>query len=238
MKMRELVSRTGVAKETIHFYAREGMLPPVEKPHPNQAVYNEGHVERILFIKKLQEKLFLPIPLIKRIIQCQRESPVNAELLKTMSDYFVPQDHFMPGPLAGVKTFLEYTGMGAERLSDFERYGIITSEAKGRGRRFSRDAVRVGKLIGDMRRLGLSYEKGFRREGLREIRDRLVPAVEHMAGLFEEGIGGRGYSDEAIHQLATATTELVPLYIYYMSRILLKRALAPRIRPNGSRTAE
>jgi DNA-binding transcriptional MerR regulator len=231
--MRELVRLTGVARETIHFYAREGLLPPAVKTHPNQADYTEDHVERVLFIKKLQEKLFLPLPMIKKIIALRAESPMDGDLLKIKSDYFTPADHFMPEQLVGVAAFLEYTGMSKDRLADFESYGIIASQVKEKRQKFSRDAIQIGRLIGDMRRRGLSYEKGFRREGLKEIRDRILPAIEHMALLFEEGLDANGRSAAEIHRLAVTAVELLPLFIYYVSRIHLKRVLGPHILPNG-----
>ena len=66
MKIGELVKRTGVPKETIHYYIREGLLRKPRKSGSNVAEYTEGHVERILLVKELRDIFFLPIHDIKK----------------------------------------------------------------------------------------------------------------------------------------------------------------------------
>ena len=60
MKIRELVKKTGVSKETIHYYIREGLLRKPRKFGKNVAEYNENHVEQIRIIKALRDNYFLP----------------------------------------------------------------------------------------------------------------------------------------------------------------------------------
>ena len=47
MKMQDLERATGVGRETIRFYIREGLLPQPERPNRNVAWYDESFVERI-----------------------------------------------------------------------------------------------------------------------------------------------------------------------------------------------
>jgi DNA-binding transcriptional MerR regulator len=225
MKMRDLVKQTGVARETIHFYVREGMLPRFEKTSPNQAVYTEEHVERILLIKKLQDRHFLPIPLIKKILEHMEETGFDPELLEIKSDYFTSADHLMPEQITGEAAFLDYTGMSANRLADFESYGIITPDRKGRQKVYPHDSIKLGKLIGDMRRRGLSHENGFRREGLKELRDMLLPVVGRAVELFQEGLEGNDFSEDEVKRLAHTALELMPLFMYHTSHILHKKAV-------------
>lgn len=42
MRMAELSSSSGVPIPTIHFYLREGLLPPGERTSPNQAHYDDS----------------------------------------------------------------------------------------------------------------------------------------------------------------------------------------------------
>ena len=69
MKISELVKKTGVPKETIHFYIREGLLRKPRKGGVNIADYHEGYVEQIQLIKDLRDNYYLPIPEIKKIIK-------------------------------------------------------------------------------------------------------------------------------------------------------------------------
>ena len=55
LKMKDLEAETGVSREAIHFYLREGLLPAPEKPKRNVAYYSDEHVVRIRAIKRLQQ---------------------------------------------------------------------------------------------------------------------------------------------------------------------------------------
>ena len=68
MKMKQLEERTGLGREAIRYYIRQGLLPEPEKPGPNVANYSEDHVERIGLIRKLKDERFLPLGVIKTIL--------------------------------------------------------------------------------------------------------------------------------------------------------------------------
>lgn len=68
MKMRELEAKSGVGRETIRFYIREGLLPEPERRARNVATYGDVHVERLKQIRRLQEERFLPLDVIKRVL--------------------------------------------------------------------------------------------------------------------------------------------------------------------------
>src|SRR5277367_4667701 len=75
IRMAELAARSGVARETIHFYLREGLLPRPEKGGRTVAFYGEEHIERLRLIRRLREEKYLPIAVIRRLL----ESPAAAE---------------------------------------------------------------------------------------------------------------------------------------------------------------
>ena len=68
MRIGELAERTGISRETIHFYLREGLLPRPRKAGRNMAFYEDAHVERLLLIKRLQNEKFLPLARIKDLL--------------------------------------------------------------------------------------------------------------------------------------------------------------------------
>ncbi|ANN20588.1 MerR family transcriptional regulator [Amycolatopsis orientalis] len=53
--MAELSERAGVPVATIKYYLREGLVPPGERTSPNQAKYDDGHVQRIKLIRALMD---------------------------------------------------------------------------------------------------------------------------------------------------------------------------------------
>lgn len=67
--MRDLEKASGVGRETIRFYIREGLLPEPDKTSPNSARYADGHVTRLKAIKRLQEERFLPLAVIRTLLE-------------------------------------------------------------------------------------------------------------------------------------------------------------------------
>ncbi|RLB97632.1 MAG: hypothetical protein DRH90_23085 [Deltaproteobacteria bacterium] len=224
MKMRDLVKRTGVSREKIHFFTREKMLPSIEKPSPNQAIYNEKHVERIQLILHLQDKYYIPIPVIKQIIKQLETSPLEEELLWIKTSYFKPMDHFLPQEIRGEDEFLKFSGLSADRLVDLETYGIIVPLFENDIKVYQHDSIKLGKLIGDMRQIGISHEKGFSRTGLKEVRDMLVPIIDHTVKIFDGGRNHNQLQNDAAKKLAKKSIEYTSLFIYHMSHYLLENA--------------
>jgi DNA-binding transcriptional MerR regulator len=90
MRMAELAARSGVARETIHFYLREGLLPRPEKGGRTVAYYGEEHLERLRLIRRLREEKYLPIAVIRRLVEspaAEGDVDVLAEVL-----HLIPPD--------------------------------------------------------------------------------------------------------------------------------------------------
>ena len=52
MKIGELAKATGTQAETIRYYEKEGLLPHGSRTESNYRIYNEQHIERLLFIRR------------------------------------------------------------------------------------------------------------------------------------------------------------------------------------------
>jgi DNA-binding transcriptional MerR regulator len=68
LRMKDLVARTGVPRETIHFYMAEGLLPRPQKTSRTTAIYSGQHVERLLLIQDLRQRKFLPLRAIRVLL--------------------------------------------------------------------------------------------------------------------------------------------------------------------------
>ena len=69
LRMRELAEAAGVSAGTIKHYLREGLLPEPVKTSRNMAWYPREFVERVKLIKQLQEERFLPLKVIREVLQ-------------------------------------------------------------------------------------------------------------------------------------------------------------------------
>jgi DNA-binding transcriptional MerR regulator len=158
-----LVKRTGVPKETIHYYIRSGILRKPRNTTVNSADYGESWVERIGIIRDMRENYFLPVPVIKRIFKHFRSlNPVQQTAAFLRHKYVRSLDQLLPSKDVDRVGFLEETGMSPAWLEKMEEWNIITPYVKGGGLRYSEDDLTLGRLMVDMDRFGLGPSKGVR----------------------------------------------------------------------------
>jgi AcrR family transcriptional regulator len=69
MRIRELAERAGLSRHTIHYYYREGLLPPPLKTGRTMALYTDAHLECLMFIRKLREERGTPVAAIRQEVQ-------------------------------------------------------------------------------------------------------------------------------------------------------------------------
>ncbi|WP_432829528.1 MerR family transcriptional regulator [Dactylosporangium sp. CA-092794] len=68
MRIAELSQQTGVPVPTIKYYLREGLLPAGELTRPNQANYDDRHVQRLRLVRVLLDIGRLPIATIRQLL--------------------------------------------------------------------------------------------------------------------------------------------------------------------------
>jgi len=68
MKMSELSERSAVPVPTIKFYLREGLLAPGERTSPNQAAYDESHVQRLRLVRVLIDVAGLSVASVAAVL--------------------------------------------------------------------------------------------------------------------------------------------------------------------------
>jgi DNA-binding transcriptional MerR regulator len=222
MRIGELVKRTGIPKETIHFYIREGLLRKPRKASANAADYTEGHVERILLIKELRENFYLPIPEIKKILKQNRgKSPSDQASSDFHNKYFRPLDRLLSNEVVGREAFREATGLGRKWLAVMEDWGIITHRDDQGRPVYSRDDVIIGRLMVDMDELGFGPKDGYNPEELKHIADfirRFVRSAhreyyqQHLERLPSSELDAKGVK----------FAEIMSLFFYHIYRKLVR----------------
>ncbi len=218
MKISELVKQTGVSKETIHHYIREGLLRKPRKTGKNVADYNQNYVEQILLIKDLRENYYLPLPVIKKIIKrIKKQSSVTQFLSQLRNKYFRPVDRLLTKQIVGRETFCEVTELDRKWLHKAEEWGVITAELRNGQPVFSTDDVSIGKLMVDMDRLGFGPRDGYDPKELKHISDFVR---EYVVNAFKK------YYQDNLEKLKAADLaersgqyhEVISLFFYHLYR--------------------
>lgn len=65
MRIGELEKVAGIPRTTIHYYTREGLLPPPFKTGQTMAYYDERHLERLREIERLKKETDLPLSFLQ-----------------------------------------------------------------------------------------------------------------------------------------------------------------------------
>ncbi len=220
MKIRDLVRRTGVSKETVHYYIREGLLPRPRKRGRNTAEYDERFVERILLVKELQDNHFLPLSVIRSVIKFQKKSPEYGEnLLRLSSDHFRPVDRLLPTDITGEKEFREATGLGEKWLAKMEEWKIITPVLRSEEKTYSQDDITIGRLVVEMGKIGLGPRDGFDAEALKHYRDLFHKIVSMSYNYFQEAALDRLTPEQYSH-LMLQGREIMSTFFYHLYRKL------------------
>ncbi len=225
MKISSVVKQTGVPKETIHFYIREGLLRKPRKSGINIADYNENHVKQIRFIKELRDNYYFPIPLIRKIIKKVKKQPsADQVFFELHSKYFRPADRLLAEKIVGRDAFHETTGLGRKWIRKAEEWGIIKPEVHDGQAVYSLDDVAIGKLMVDMDRIGFGPKDGHDPEDLRYIADFVKEfVVKSFKKYYQTNLGK--LSSVEFYQKRDQFHEVISLFFYHLYRKFARQAI-------------
>ncbi len=156
-RIKDLVAKTGLTKETIHYYISEGLLPKARKTSKNMAWYGEEHIDRLRMIKDLQEKQFLPLKAIKAVLTQEGEydfTPAQQRIIASI------QTRLSETAAARETVPLQNLRMDTspEEVREMADAGLIAVDEQGRVSDLDADILRAWDAV---RRLGFTPERGF-----------------------------------------------------------------------------
>jgi DNA-binding transcriptional MerR regulator len=146
LKMRELAEASGVSAGTIKHYLREGLLPEPVKTSRNMAYYPPDFVDRIRLIKQLQEERFMPLKLIKGMLD---KDPDRARALVEIEDRVLER-------VLEAELRRRYD-MPKDVLDKLGELGVLTPNSRG----YSAIDVRIVEAIARFRAGGVDERIGF-----------------------------------------------------------------------------
>jgi DNA-binding transcriptional MerR regulator len=155
LKMRELAEASGVSAGTIKHYLREGLLPEPVKTSRNMAYYPPEFVDRIRLIKQLQEERFMPLKLIKGILD---KDPDRARALVEIEDRVLQRVRAAEGPsrLSATELRKRYD-IPKEVLDRLGELGVLSPNSRGYGA----NDVGIVEAIARFRAGGVDERIGF-----------------------------------------------------------------------------
>ncbi|MDR6834107.1 MULTISPECIES: MerR family transcriptional regulator [unclassified Sphingopyxis] len=160
MKMRDLERRTGVHRETIRVYFRNGLLPEPSRPATNVADYDDSHVQAVLAVRKLQRDDGLTLPQIKEALRGQNgEGRVDAAAFRNLEALVAARVGFEGEVL--IETLARDWPNAEADARVFESLGIVEIRDTKKGPALSIMDSRLVTIWQLMRAEGYTEENGF-----------------------------------------------------------------------------
>ena len=211
LKMKDLVAATGVPKSTILHYIREDLLPQPVKTSPNMSLYEPAMVERIGFIKRMQNRYRLPLTAIRKLLAA-RDRGQDPEQLAALQETIFGRDE---GEVLSRRTFLKLSGMEPEHLERCLEAGLIIPLGDDR---FDREDLAMGRMYAGMRKLGINPSDGaFYRRLAEEI-------VDHEMALKDRMVERMPFADGAA-MVMQMTRAARAMRAYIIDRVFQRRVM-------------
>ena len=215
LKMQELAERSGVSPATIKHYLREGLLPEPLRTSRNMAYYPVEFVDRIRLIKRLQEQRFMPLKLIKGMLDEDPERiSARVELEDRILELAVSSAE--PARLSVAEARRRYD-VPAEVLDRLAEIGVLTPSARG----YAADDVKIIEAIGRFRAGGFDETLGFTVYDTLRYREALEPLVAEEVSVLLQRLAGRVSSDRAAEIISAGSEPLRELIGAMHSKLLL-----------------
>lgn len=188
LKMSELVERSGVNAPTIRHYIREGLLgdgADIRRTSRNMAYYPESFVERLELIKRLQEERFLPLRVIKEVLD---QNPERVKALIELEDRILERALAAGGPAARMtaEDVRERYGIPDNALVRLRELGVLTPNDEG----YDAEDAKILEAISRFRAGGYEEALGFTVYDTLRYREALEPLVEEeVRALLDRLVG-------------------------------------------------
>ena len=218
LKMSELAERSGVSAGTIKHYLREGLLgngDEVKRTSRNMAYYPEAFVERVRLIKRLQEERFMPLRVIRQMVE---GDPERAARLIALEDRII-EKALKAGESGRVSRGKVRSAYDVPRnvLDRLEELGVLTPNGRG----YDADDVEIIEAISRFRAGGYEEAIGFTVYDTLRYREALQPLVEEEVRVLLDRLVGEVEVERAVEIIASGAEPLRELIGAMHSKLLL-----------------
>jgi DNA-binding transcriptional MerR regulator len=215
LKMSELSERSGVSAGTIKHYLREGLLPEPVRTSRNMAYYPAEFVERIRLIKRLQEERFMPLRVIKGMLD---RDPDHARAMIELEDRILERAaaNQERGRASRAEVRRRYK-LPANVLDRLEEISVLSPNSRG----YDADDVAIIEAISRFRAGGYDEQLGFTVYDTLRYREALEPLVEEEVGTLLGRLAGEVSPDRAAEIIAAGAEPLRDLIGAIHSKLLL-----------------
>ena len=212
LKISEIAERAEVPVATVRHYLREGLLPEPVKTSRNMAYYPPEFVDRIRVIKQLQEERYMPLRVIRALLERDDTDPQRLRAMIDFEDRILDRALVSEQERVAADVARRRYEMPPEVLERLAEVGVLTPDSDG----YSPSDLRIIEAISRFRAGGYDESLGFTvydtlrykgalealvSEEVRVLRERLAADVdpERAMEIIEAGLGPLNDLIAALH---------------------------------------
>jgi DNA-binding transcriptional MerR regulator len=224
LRMGELAEASGVSAATIKHYLREGLLPEPVKTSRNMAYYPPEFVDRIRLIKQLQEERFMPLRVIRSMLD---EDPDRARTLVEL------EDRILERALAGERTrtsaaeVRDRYDVPAEVLDRLEKIEVLSPNSRG----YTPSDVKIIEAISRFRAGGYEEAIGFTVYDTLRYKRAMEELVREEVEVLMDRVAGKMEPDRAMEMIEAGAEPLKDLIAAMHTKSLIAELERQRSSP-------
>ncbi len=223
LRMGELADASGVSAATIKHYLREGLLPEPVRTSRNMAYYPAEFVDRIRLIKQLQGERYMPLRVIKELLE---ESPERAEALIELGDRLLERALAGEQERVSAAEVRHRYGVPEEVLDRLAALEVLTPDERG----YSPSDVRIVEAISRFRAGGYDERIGFTVYDTLRYKRALGVLVKEEVDVLMDRLAGEMKPERAIELIEAGVEPLNEL----MAAMRTKELVAELERRRGA----
>jgi DNA-binding transcriptional MerR regulator len=229
LKISELAEQSGVPVATVRHYLREGLLPEPVKTSRNMAWYPREFVERVQLIKQLQEERFLPLKVIREVLQQGEGGPDRLRALIELEDRVL--ERALSGQDAkglSAREVAKRYGLPVEALERLEKLEVLTPRIRNGSKRYGPADVQIVEAVSRMRASGYSEALGFTVYDTLIYKRHLEQLVREEVDVMMERVAGEMDTEAAAALLERAVEPMRDLVAALRAKLLVAELQARR----------
>jgi DNA-binding transcriptional MerR regulator len=182
LKISELAEQAEVPVATVRHYLREGLLPEPVKTSRNMAYYPPEFAERIRLIKQLQEERFMPLRVIRELLDAANGDVERLRALAETGDALVARMLAPDAERTPEAEVLERFEIPERALRRLAEVGVLSPDGDG----YSPSDIRIIEAVSRFRAAGWNETSGFGARDVARLMQGLEPVIEDELKLLVE----------------------------------------------------
>ncbi len=222
MKMRDLEARTGLNRETIRVYLRNGLVPEPLRPKHNVADYDESHVTAIMAVRDLQRDSGLTLNQIKDVLNGQQGvRHIEAGAFQNL-EALVATRVGLDDRQVTISSLLKVWPYAEEDAVTFSKMGLIHIIQTRKGPSLSVTDSRLVTIWGEMRAAGYTEELGFTPDILTFYKGPAEMVAKQESGIFLQLVEGKIDEQAAAALFQVGMRLMIDFFSLLRTKALLK----------------